>query len=387
MHSQPRVTASVTALALFALSSTTVLAATEQEITAALEAALESSQSGLEVTLGTPTAEGDALVYRDSVIKATDDDSASEIKIGTLTLTGADVNADGGIVADAMVGENLTMTGKDNETATVEKVEVVNLETTPAKDGDTASSKVDSMSATGINVTSADGPPVKVESITFNASDYVGRYPSTMSFAVNGVEVDVAAAGAEDPSVQQLKALGYDKIVLGITGSGKWDESAGTMTVQNFTIDAQDMGSFTIAGVFGGFSPDVMAELQKPEPSHEVMQKITLNEASIGFTDASITNKLLDMQAQQMNADRATFVEQITAALPLMLSAVGNPGFQEKIAAAATMFLKDPQNITISVKPDQPVDMMTLMMTGQTAPQTLPDVLKAEVTSNQPAAQ
>jgi hypothetical protein len=387
MHSQPRVTASVTALALFALSSMTVLAATEQEITAALEAALESSQSGMDVTLGTPTAEGDALVYRDSVIKATDDDSASEIKIGTLTLTGADVNADGGIVADAMVGENLTMTGKDNETATVEKVEVVNLETTPAKDGDTASSKVDSMSATGINVTSADGPPVKVESITFNASDYVGRYPSTMSFAVNGVEVDVAAAGAEDPSVQQLKALGYDKIVLGITGSGKWDESAGTMTVQNFTIDAQDMGSFTIAGVFGGFSPDVMAELQKPEPSHEVMQKITLNEASIGFTDASITNKLLDMQAQQMNADRATFVEQITAALPLMLSAVGNPGFQEKIAAAATMFLKDPQNITISVKPDQPVDMMTLMMTGQTAPQTLPDVLKAEVTSNQPAAQ
>jgi hypothetical protein len=372
---------SVAAAALFAFSAGPAPAATEQEITDAIKALFAASESGATIELGTPTANGDTLVYTDAVVKTTAADGPGEARIKTLTVTGGDVNDRGGLAATQLLAEGIEMTSGTDK-VTIASIGVEGLDVTPQAGETPMSAKLDTAAALGI-VANTDGqPPVNIEAIRAEASDYVDAYPRSGSVAIEGMDVDVAAS-PDDPTGGQLKALGYDRLRMNLYVGGTWDDAAATMSLDEFSIDADDVGSLTLTGVFGGFTPDVVAELQKTEPSMEAMSKVTVNEAALSFSDASITGKLLDMQAKQMGADRAAFVEQITAALPLMLSAIGNPGFQEKLAGAASAFLKDPKNITLSIAPANPVDVMTLIMTGQTAPQTLPDLLGAEVSANE----
>jgi hypothetical protein len=373
---------SVAALALFAFSAGQAPAATEQEITDALKAMIAASESGATLELGAPTASGEALVYTDVVVKTTAQDGPGEVKIKTLTVTSGDLNDAGGLVAGQLLAEGIDMSSGSDKVA-ITSMEVNNLDVTPKSADTTMSARFDTAAVLGVAATTEGQPPVAIEAIRVETSDYVGEYPRSGSIAVEGMDVDVTES-PDDPTGGQLKALGYERLTMNLFAGGTWDDTAGTMSIDEFSIDADDVGALTLTGVFGGFTADVVAELQKEEPSMEVMQKVTVNEAALSFSDASITGKLLDMQAAQMGADRATFVDQITAALPLMLSAVGNPGFQEKLAAAATIFLKDPKNITISVAPETPVDIMTLMMTGQMEPQKLPDLLGAEVSANEP---
>ncbi|HUG61519.1 MAG TPA: hypothetical protein VMP03_06720 [Methylomirabilota bacterium] len=384
MLSHRKATMSVAALALFAFSSSTVTAATEQEITDALKALFAASEANAQIELGTPTTEDDALVYRDVTFTSTSPDGPGEAKIATLTVTGGDVNAGGGLVAESLYAETLTMSSGSGETVTIGSIEVVNLDATPAAGAAEMKGRFDSILAEAITVNAPGQPETTVGSIQIEASDYVGDYPRDIAVSADGIEVDLSAAANDEPAAAQLKALGYERLLLSVYAAGNWDEAAGVLTLEDFTIEGEDMGAVTLSGVFGGFTPDVVKQLEQPNPPPELMQQVTLQEASLSFSDDTITGKLLDMQAGQMGADRATFVDQITAALPLMLSAVGNPGFQNKISAAATAFLKDPQNITVSVEPAEPVDLMTLMTTGQTAPQTLPDVLNADVIANEP---
>ena len=88
------------------------------------------------------------------------------------------------------------------------------------------------------------------------------------------------------------------------------------------------------------------------------------------------------MQAKQSGMSKADFVTQITGALPFMLNFIGNEPFQKKVADAVTAFLKDPKSITISASPSAPVEFVKIMGAGQTAPQTLPDLLGADISAN-----
>jgi hypothetical protein len=381
-----RVTTTVAAAALLAFASTSAFAATEAEIGEALKSLFASGDEPATLELGAASVDGDAVVYSGNVLKSTGESGPQEAKIATITVTGGDVNAEGGLIAESLLAEGIDASDATDK-MTIASIEVTGLEATPKAEGREGSGRFDTITAEGLAGQSQGQPPFSVESISVEAADYVGEYPRSVSANVTGIEADVAAMGESDPTAMQLKALGYDKLIMGVSFAGTWDEAAGTMTLEDLSIDGQDIGTVSLTGVFGGFTPEVLKQLaESDQPPPELMQQVTVNEATLSFSDASITGKLLDMQASQMGADRAAFVEQITAALPLMLSAVGNPAFQNKIAAAATAFLKDPQNITVSIAPDQPVDLMTLMMTGQTAPQTLPDVLKADVTANEAEA-
>ena len=371
---------SVAAFGLFAYSSAAAFAATDAEITAALESLIESGDSKATVELGTPTNTGGALVYRDVVITVTGDD-AGTTNVGTITVTGGDVNAAGGLIAESIRAETIRNVSGDT-TATVGSMEAVNLDVTPPKDGAEPSGRVDSVSIEAIEVNEAGAPPVKVASVSFEAADYQNGYPHTVSLGVEGIEVDPAMAPEDDGTAAQLKALGYEKLLLGIQGSGSWDEATGDLTLEEFTIEGADMGSLTITGDLGGFTADVVAQLDQPSPPPELMSEITISSATVTFQDDSLTGRVLDMQAQQMGTDRATFVEQITAALPLMLTMIQNPAFQEKVANAAGTFLKDPQNISISVEPESPVTLLSIIGAAQMAPESLPDMLNAELTAN-----
>lgn len=380
MVSFRHVSTSVAVLGLFAFSSAAALAATEEEITSALESLIESGDAPISVELGTPTSQDDTLVYENVVVTATGEDP-STTTIDSLTITGGDVNEAGGLVAEQILAEGISNASGET-TATVRSFEAVNVDVAPAAEGQEPGGRVDAITIEGINVVEPETPPVNIETVSFEASDYRDGYPHAVRLAIEGIEVDPSQAPEGDETAEQLKALGYDTLSLSVLGSGRWDEASGDLVIEELTIEGDEMGALTISGELGGFTADLVAKLDQPNPPPELMEQITISSATVTFEDESLTGRVLDTQASEMGTDRATFVEQITAAMPLMLTMLQNPSFQDEVAGAVTTFLKDPQTITVSVEPSSPVSILSVIGTAQMAPQSLPDMLNVDITAN-----
>ncbi|PKR90781.1 hypothetical protein CXZ10_05355 [Pleomorphomonas diazotrophica] len=350
-------------------------AATPEQVTAALTKLL-ATDKGATFTLGTPTQSDAGVVYNNVSIKSSE---GEETKIAVLTVGNPNVEGDT-LSADSILAENITGT-TDGDALAVASLEL----TAPVFTGTETGNRVDAVSVDGISVTKPGKTPVLIDNVALTFSDYTNDVPQAIDLSVEGIVVDPAALADENDQVaKQLKAMGYDKLTLGFYGSGSLDDASGDLVVKEITIDGTDLGTLRLTGTFGGLTADVVKQLKQPNPPQDAFGKITLKQASIYYGDASLAGRIIAEQAKQMGQEPAAFVGQITGALPLLLSSIGNQPFQDKLAQGVTTFLKDPQNLTISVEPAAPIPLMEVLATSQTAPQTLPDVLKADVMANQP---
>ena len=80
--------------------------------------------------------------------------------------------------------------------------------------------------------------------------------------------------------------------------------------------------------------------------------KTKVHELTIRYDDHSLAGRVLDFLAKQQGLARADYAKQISDALPFLLIALNNPGFQEQVAAAVSSFLQDPKSLTIEIAPD-----------------------------------
>ncbi|WP_370674213.1 hypothetical protein [Pleomorphomonas sp. PLEO] len=349
-------------------------AATPEQVTAALTKLL-ATDKGATFTLGTPTQSSEGVVYNNVSIKSGD---GGETKIDVLTVANPSVEGDT-LSADSIVAENITGSNK-GDNLSVSSLEL----TAPVFTGKETGNRVDAVSAEGISLSQPGKAPVVVDSADFDLSDYANDVPHAIDVSVEGIAIDPAAVDESGQFAAQLKTMGYDKLTLGFYGSGSLDEATGDLMVNEITIAGTDLGTVTLTGTFGGLTADVVKGLKQPNPPQDAFGKITLKQASVYYGDASLAGRIIAQQAKQMGQEPAAFVGQITGALPLLLSVIGNQPFQDKLAQGVTTFLKDPKNLTITAKPSTPIALMELFSTSQAAPQTLPDLLKADVIANQP---
>lgn len=355
------------------LSGPAFAAATPEQVTAALTKLL-AEDKGATFTLGEPTQSDAGVVYNNVSVKSSD---GGETKIAVLTFANPTVEGDT-LSADSILAENVSGTDK-GDTFSVSSLEL----TAPVFTGKEEGNRMDAVSITGISFAQDGKSPVTIDSANVDLSDYAADVPHAIDVSVEGIEVDPMAVDAGGQLGTQLKAMGYDKLTLGFYGSGSLDEASGDLVVNEITIDGTDLGTVTVAGTFGGLTTDVIKELKQPNPPQDAFGKVTLKQASVYYGDASLAGRIIAEQAKQMGQEPAAFVGQITGALPLLLSSIGNQPFQDKLAQGLTTFLKDPKNLTITAKPATPIALMEILSTSQTAPQTLPDVLKADVVVNQ----
>lgn len=379
-----RVTTSVAAIAILALSSATAFAATEAEISKALTELFVGPGGNTDVKLGTPTEDGGSLVYSNVEISQppTSDGVVRDGKIETLTLTGADIDETGALVAESLVAEKVSGNSNDGSNLKVDQIEVTNLVAKRGTGDTLEKGRYDSIIATTITGIGQQNQAFSIDKISLENADYVGDYPRTVGVGVEGVLVDLTTA-PPDPGADQLKALGYTQIRVNLFGDGTYEEGQGTISLERITIEGDEMGSLTLEGELYGFTPDVLAMLQQQQPPPDVLGKITLGTATLTYEDSSLANRIMEQYAKAQGVTREAFAEQMAAALPLFLTALQNPAFQAKVATAAGAFLKDPKNISITVAPENPISLMELVGTIQAAPQTLPDALKAEIQANQ----
>jgi len=386
---------SVRRVAFASLVATTALATilpaeaiepTGNEIADAFLAGVEASGT-TALAVGAVSGDDDTteIVALEATIK--DGNDLSKVSIDRIVIDEADL-VDGRIEAGSITMSGVAITNDDGK-FTAGKASATGVRIPSAADigsgpdAIAAQSVYDGGRVEGIVIADKDGFTVPIESVEFDADDIVDGVARKGTLAANRIVVDVATMPDEDTKAELAK-LGYKRLTLSFSASGAWDPASAVATLDKLQLSAEDAGTLTISARIGGLTEAVVEQLKTTtdtDQTTQLLQGLTIQELSIGYQDASLTNRLLSAQAQETGTTAETLADQLATALPAMLSMIKNPTFEKSVAAAAGTFLRSPGSISATAKPASPVPIAMIVGTVMMAPQTLPDVLNVEVVS------
>lgn len=202
----------------------------------------------------------------------------------------------------------------------------------------------------------------------------------------------------DSEGARTMAAIGYPQIHGSMTGQAEWNPADGLLKLDPLKVVWDDAAELDFAYTITGYTPAFIQQLSQlqqqmaanPDGSDStgmamlgLISQLYLNNARLAITDNSLTNKLLDHYAQRNGQTREQLVQQLQAMLPSMLAYIQNPAFQTKVQDAVSAYLTDPENLSIVVAPQTPVPATQVIGAAMGAPQTLPEVLKLDITANQ----
>lgn len=333
-----------------------------------------------QATYADATASGDDVTITD--LKVVSDGGSTTVTVPSMVISGAEPREKGGFTADKITVDNGSILSKENTITW--KTAAVTDATIPSPEEAKAKAKISPFSELEMSGLSVSGPEmpaaVNIASTSVSIDMDDAGVPKEFELSIDDIVLPPELFASEPQTKQVLDALGYSGFTVSVDVSGGYESSNDTLTLKNFIIDTDDVGKLDIAGQFSGVPLTKLATSGGDDPS--AMADAKLDKLTIRFDNAGVVEKALDMQAKMMGVSRDDFVAQISGALPLMLTAVGNQPFQDKVTAAATAFLKDPKSISISLAPASPVPFAQIMGIAGEQPQTLPDVLAVDVQAN-----
>ncbi|BCP53041.1 hypothetical protein K32_16580 [Kaistia sp. 32K] len=368
---------SLTLASALMLSTAAFAAPDAQKIADAFVAAAQTRDEA-KVTFDAAKADGDNVTLSNVVIKAK---HGGDVTIPLLVIESPIERTAGGFTAASIGFDSGKIVDKEttiNWTKGLAKDAIV-----PAPTEINSKAKItpfSNLEISTISVVSTEAPaPITVDSFNVALGNVIEGAPNDGQLHVNGVNVPGDVLKSDEQTKDWVEQLGYDKLNFDVAVDGSYDGSNKTFTFKSISFDGKDVGKLAITGTFGGLPRE---KLQDPDKLSELAATATVDAATIRFDNAGIVQRVIDMQAKAMGATPDQFVDQISGALPLLLSVVGNQNFQDRIATAATAFLKDPKSLTITAAPGNPVPVMQIFGAASTAPQTLPDVLAVDIKAN-----
>lgn len=284
-------------------------------------------------------------------------------RTGLLTLRGYEVNDlnQGRFARAALVSIDGTMT-EDGRAGSIKSGPIV-LEQgdfgrilSAVKDGDFTNgvAQLGKFSWTGFELLFPDpkapaGPDgqVKVTMASFTgANTYDGDLPSNMKGELKNL---VFEPGKATEIGQNLTKFGYDKLDLGLTITANYDAAKKAFALTDYTITGVNAGALTFSGMFGNIDRaaligDRMARLGS-------LMQGDVSEFTVRFVNQGLFDKALNFYAASVNRPAADIKGEwsvaVTGMLPMILG--GDPSAL-KLAEALTTFLRDPKNLTVTLK-------------------------------------
>lgn len=379
------------ALAALLAMSTSAQAQTANDFVTALTESWKAF--GAEsVTVGAVEGDLSSMTVKD--FKATVKDGAKTITFGfdMTTFEDVELTGGGGYSVGSMSSESMSV-GEAEFKLTAASFEVTNYISPPTETikqmvaAKRVAAKYDAVSLGELEIAGEDNFAMTIDSITISAKTWKDFTPTDVDFEIAGANVDLPE-NSQDDTVKELRSMGYESVNTTFRAAGTWDADTAKLVMPTFDIAIQDMGTLSMALGFGGFTQDVYEKLSKldiekePEKAMEIAQALDLASAKIRFENASIVEKVIEKQAKDAGQSPADFTSQISGALPLMLSAIGNKDFEKKVATAAAAFLKSPKSISAVIAPKNPIPVAQIIGTAMMAPQQLPTVLGVELKAN-----
>lgn len=375
------------ASAPFAPLPATAFTPTGNDVADAFMAVLETDD-GMVDSYGSVSEGGETVIIKDLLLKRKDDDKKSAT-IATTTLRDGVVQSNGRLKLGTLSMSDLSVTAEDGDldigSFTATNLVLPTPEELSGNDGKPViGPSYDTLEVLDATISDGDGNEFEIGRLFTAIDEMDGDLPTAFRFAIDDLKID--ASNLDEDAQKSLTDLGYETLTLSAEGQGRWDPEEETLEVKNLRLTGTDAGTFALNLSLGGVSRDVIAKLGAmegdPESAMGLVQGISVQNVSIRLDNSSLVERVLDMQAREAGMDRATLVQQLTAGLPMMVSILQNPAFQEKVVTAATTFLNDPVSLEVTVAPANPVPFAQIMGQAMMAPQTLPEVLGVDVVAN-----
>ncbi len=250
-------------------------------------------------------------------------------------------------------------------------------------------------------------------SVTIDGKPAFSLEESTATMSISddktsiGFELDASGFKADlseikDPGTKdaidklKLQALSGD-----MTMNGSWEVASGTVDVEEYAVDLDDVGRLNMSFGFSGYtlafikSMQEAAKAQAANPNKQqadqaaslamlgLMQQLSFIDAKISFEDDSITKRAIDYAASRQGMTGDQLAQTIKGMAPLMMASLNVPDLQNMVSAAINTYVDNPKNFTMTAAPEKPVPFPMIMGAAMGAPNTLPKMLGVTVTANE----
>lgn len=365
----------VVILGLTTASVSPAFAAPDARTVADSLAAAAAATGRVKATYDDATASGDAITISGFKVIRSD---AKTITIPSVIVTGAAIRTPGGFTATSIAFDGGTAKrGQDVvswKTAIVEDAVVPSAEEIKAE---TDFRPFGKLVVSGLTIAESNlAKPVTAEGIRVVMDNDADGYPTAFAAQITGIQFGAEVLADRPQEKAIVDALGYESFDVNVNVAGAFDHQSETMTLETFTINTAEVGTVTITARLSGMSPGKIAATRLDA---KAQSNAKLESLQVRFDNAGVVERALDMHAALIWGSRADAVAQVNAALPLVLHFIGNDAFQAKVATAIQAFLADPQSISFSARPTEPVSLEQILKTNRAA---LPDLLSADVSAN-----
>lgn len=355
--------------------------------------ALYAEQGG-ELSFANVKADGSDIVLEGTKIKLPTA-SRDEATVGDITLQNVQDAPDGGYSIDQVAVPDIVIrgeAGKDDD-AIVKGMSMENVRIPPeAAKGPLDKMifydklKIDEITFAEPGV---DGALVKGFELALDTSNKADKISYDWSVA----DIDVTfEKGGKNP----LAPLGMNTFNGTMNSKGTWSPKSGDTVLDQFEIDAKDLGKINITGSISGYDLAFIDALQKTQQTMKqagdkdasglamlgLAEQLSLRNLSIRFDDNTLTQKLLDYYGKQQGSDGKTLGEQLKMMVPLMATQLKNPDFAQQLKVAADKYFSDPKSLTLSASPDQPVSFASIAAAASIDPTKIIPLLKVGVDAN-----
>jgi hypothetical protein len=223
------------------------------------------------------------------------------------------------------------------------------------------------------------GAPVTAANLTIDVGPVSDAAPTTVKINATGVKMPVAFIN-NPIGTAMISRMGYTEFNATVAVDSVYDTAKNAITINSLTVDAPTVGKLAFAAKFSDTS---LGGLADPEQATDARAAARLDSVSLRFDDGGFVGKMLAMQADLYGGSKDDVRDALVyGALPLVLNYVKNVAFRQQFMDAASAFLANPKNFTVTANPPMPVPLGEAVRIALHAPLELPDLLSPQVAAN-----
>lgn len=353
----------------------------------------------IELTYGSAAMDGEDVVLSEAKAKYPEDDEV--VELGDLTLEDVTEEGNGDYRVARLAIDNI-LRQMDDSTVEIDDLEITGLLLPEDVNANPYSAvlRYDSFDIGSIEVDLGDDDLLLIEDFTstsaLNPDGAIESKAGIDSFTLHLYALDDQED--EDEFVDTLQDLDYDEIYGSLQIDGLWNPTDGRMTLTQFEMVLDDIGTLNVTADLGGYTAalvkelsELMLESEKPDADSSaqsmaalgLMQQLTFHGLGIRFDDDSFTGRMLNHAADQKGVEPEQLIEETRTQIRTQLSTVVGEAFANSTAEAVGNFLDDPRNIEVAARPSAPVPFFMLGAALMGAPETLIKQLGLTITANQ----
>lgn len=225
------------------------------------------------------------------------------------------------------------------------------------------------------------------------------------SLKFSDIYIDFWAApvdGKEKKNLEQIIALGYDRLYLNIDALVSWNLVSGDISMDKYRFDFADAGALELSGKVSGYTEDVARKISiaaneanaETDPEKQqlksmqmlaTMASLAVEGLTISVEDKSLLNKIIAFQAAQANQEPEQLKQIVGPMAQIMMAPLNIPEFAASATQALNIFMQGNKTITVSAKPENGLVMTEIIaltsaaQAGSVAPAEIIDRLNLEV--------